>query len=97
MDAQIEGELVIEHGCIRVEKIDGVDLLLIWPPGFELSVDGGDVRISDDTGTSLSVGEEVRIGGGGAPLALVQVLVEQPLPNDCPGPYWVVGEIPVPR
>ena len=23
MDARIEGELVIEHGCIRVKKIDG--------------------------------------------------------------------------
>ena len=85
---------MIEHGRIRVENMNGVDHLFIWPLGFELSVDGEDIRISDNSGGSLSVGEEVRIGGGEAPLALVQVLLERP---DCPGPYWVVGDIPVPR
>ena len=30
MDARIEGELVMERGCIHVKKIDGVDFLLIW-------------------------------------------------------------------
>ena len=97
MEALLEGELTLEHGCLRAKKKNGTDYLLIWPPGFKLSVDGGDIRISDDSGASLTVGEKFRIGGGGAPLAHVQILVEQPLPRDCPGPYWVVGEIPVPR
>ena len=96
-EALMEAELVLEDGCLRAKKMKGTDYLLIWPPGFKLSVDGGDVRVSDDTGTSLSVGEEVRIGGGGVSLTHVQVLVEQPLPHDCPGPYWIVGEIPGPR
>ena len=43
---------------------------------------------------SLSVGEEISIGGGEAPLSEAQTFVEEPLPSDCPGPYWVVGEIP---
>ena len=97
MEALLEDELTLEHGCLRAKKIDGVDFLLIWPPGFELGVDGGDIRISDDSGASLTVGEKVRIGGGGALLSHVQILVEPPLPRDCHGPYWVVGEIPVPR
>ena len=96
MDADLEGELVLEDGCLRGISKGGTDYFLIWPHGFKLSVDGPDIRISDDSGLSLSVGEEIRIGGGEVPLAHVQTLVEQPVPDDCPGPYWVVGEVPIP-
>ena len=96
MDADLEGELVLENGCLRSKKEDGTDYLLIWPKRFKLTVDGRDIRISDDSGASLSVGAEIRIGGGEVPLAHVQTLVEQPVPDDCPGPYWVVGEVPIP-
>ena len=92
MEALLEGELMLENGCLRAKKMNGTDYLLIWPPGFKLRVDGGEVRISDNTGISLAVGEEVRIGGGEVPLPFVQILVEQPLPRDCTGPYWIVGE-----
>ena len=64
MEALIEGDLVLEDGCLRVDSIHGTDPLLIWPKGFELTVDGRDIRISNDSGVSLSVGQEVRIGGG---------------------------------
>ena len=96
MEALVEGELVLENGCLRAKTQDGSSLLLIWPQRFKLNADGRDTRISDDSGLSLSIGEVVRIGGGEAKLARVQSLVEQPLPNDCPGPYWIVGEIRVP-
>ena len=96
MEALLEGELVLEEGCLRTKSKGGTDYLLIWPHGFKLSVDGPDIRITDDSGLSLSVGEEIRIGGGEVPLAHVQTLVEQPVPDDCPGPYWVVGEVPIP-
>ena len=96
MDADLEGELALEEGCLRTKSKGGTDYLLIWPHGFKLSVDGPDIRIGDDSGVSLSVGEEIRIGGGEVPLAHVQTLVEQPVPDECPGPYWVVGEVPIP-
>ena len=93
MEALFEGELVLENGCLRGKRMDGTDPLFIWPHRFKLSVDGQDIRISDDSGASLSVGEQIRIGGGFAPLARVQAMLAEPLPNDCTGPYWVVGEI----
>lgn len=94
-EALLKGELVLENGCIRARTTDGLsDHLLIWPPGFQLSVDGQDVRISNESGVSLTVGQEIRIGGGELRLAHVQPLVEEPVPSDCPGPYWLVGEIP---
>ena len=94
MEAQLEGELVLENGCLRVKSMDGTGHLLIWPQRYKLSVDGADIRISDDLGLSLSVGEEVRIGGGEKSLARLHTLVEPAIPDDCPGPYWIVGEIP---
>ena len=92
--ALLKGELVLEGGCLRVKSLDGTDHLLIWPQRFKLSVDGRDIRISADSGVSLSVGEKISIGGGEVPLRFLQTLVEQPVPSDCPGPYWLVGEVP---
>ena len=94
MEALHVGELVLDNGCLRSRNIDGTDYLLIWPQRFELTVDGQDIRISDDSGVSLSVGQEIGFGGGEMPLDHLHTLVEQPVPNDCPGPYWIVGEIP---
>ena len=94
MDALLVGDLVLENGCLRLQSMDGTDHLLIWPLRFELTVDGQNIRISNDSGVSLSVGEEIGFGGGEMPLAHLQTLVEEPVPNDCPGPYWVIGEIP---
>ena len=96
MEALHVGELVLENGCLRSRDVGGDSRLLIWPPRFKLTVDGGDIRVSDDSGVSLSVGEKIGFGGGEVPLAHVQTLVEQPVPDDCPGPYWVVGEVPIP-
>ena len=93
LEALLEGQLVLEDGCLRATSVNGTDYLLIWPHGYELTVDGQEIRIRDGSGVSLSVGEEVRIGGGTRKLAHVRTLVEQPLPDDCPGPYWIVGEV----
>ena len=96
MEAELEGQLVSKDGCLRITSIGGTDYLLIWPHGFKLTVDGRNIQVSDDSGVSLSVGEEIRIGGGEVSLSRVQAFVEQPLPSDCPGPYWVAGEVPLP-
>ena len=93
MEADLRGELVLENGCLRIKRMGGTNYLLIWPQRFKLSVDGRDIRVSDDSGVSLSVGEEIRIGGGEVPRAHVQTLVDRPLPDDCPGPDWIVGEV----
>ena len=96
MEAETQGELVLENGCIRLKDMGDMDRLLIWPPRFELTVDGEDIRIRDDSGVSLSVGETIKLGGGEKKIAHLKTMVEPPIPNHCPGPYWVIGEIPLP-
>ena len=93
-DAQIEGKLVLEDGCLRVTRPSGYGHLLIWPQRVRLSVDGGDILIIGDEGVLFSVGDDIRIGGGEVPLYHVQTLVEQSIPEECLGPYWLVGDIP---
>ena len=96
MEAETQGELVLENGCIRLKDMGDTDYLLIWPPRFELTVDGEDIRIRDDSGMSLSVGETIELGGGEKKIAHLKTMVEPPLPNHCPGPFWVVGQIQTP-
>ena len=97
MDALLEGELVSENGCLRVRNIEhGSDHLVIWPYDSEMTADGQGVRvrISDGSEAILSVGEEVRIGGGESYLSFLQRRVAQPIPSEClGGSYWVAGEI----
>ena len=96
MEAETQGELVLENDCIRLKRVSKNDLLLIWPPRFELTVDGEDIRIRDDSGVSLSVGETIELGGGEKKIAHLKTMVEPPIPNHCPGPYWVIGVIRTP-
>ena len=96
MEARTQGELVLENGCIRLKDMGNTDYLLIWPPRFELTVDGEDIRIRDDSGVSLSVGETIELGGGEKKIAHLKTMVEPPIPNHCPGPYWIIGEIQTP-
>ena len=96
MQALMIGELVSENGCLRVRSEDGADHLLIWPNAAEMTADGqgARVRTSDGSEAILSVGEDVRIGGGELPLVYVQRRVLEPIPSECIGGwYWVVGEI----
>ena len=86
LEGRLEGNLVLKDGCLRLESMSGTDPLLIGPKRFRLTVDDRGIHISDDSGVSLSVGEELRIGGGEVPLASLQSLAEQPVLNDCPGP-----------
>ena len=96
MEAETQDELLLENGCLRLKRLSKNDLLLIWPPRFELTVDGEDIRISDGSGVSVSVGETIELGGGEKKIAHLKAMVEPPIPNHCPGPYWVIGEIPLP-
>ena len=49
------------------------------------------VRLSKNSEVTLSVGDRIRMSGGVAALSHVQNIVEQPIPSDCTGPYWLVG------
>lgn len=90
--ALIGGELVLANGCLRVGTADGNSSLLVWDPSFSIREDQGVVQIINGAGEVVaSVGDLVIIGGGFVPKPTYMELTE-PLPEDCPGPYWLVGD-----
>jgi hypothetical protein len=90
----IEGELVLENSCLRVNGVKnlptGDNFLLIWDPRFSTHTAQGVVQVVDSsTGEVLvSVGDSVSIADGGDTI----YPTKKPIPDECPGPYWVVGE-----
>ena len=95
LEAEAVGELVSENGCLRLRRIDiddGAGRLLIWNQTADMTADGLGVRITNESGvsSSFSVGEKLRMGGGETRnLDEVQESLVQPIPGNCPGPYWV--------
>ena len=90
----MEGELVSENGCLRIMvTYDDASRLLIWPQTADMAADGQGVRITDESGvsSSFSVGDKLRVSGGETKIDHVQKIVVQPIPSNCPGPYWLVG------
>ena len=98
LEALIKGKLVLENGCLRISGVDGAvngaTFLLIWDQRFSTRTEDGVVQVLDSsTGEVLaSVGDFVEVGGGFVDYPTSRGLKE-PLPSDCPGSYYVVGEL----
>ena len=100
MEALLEGELRLVDGCLRAgdEYAGQQGELIIWPPGYWAAAEDGVIVVYNTEGQAVArVGDVVSLGGGEvfqlfqSPTARESV-VEQP-PAECPGPYWVVGQI----
>ena len=94
LEAMIVGELVSENGCLRLRvTYDDASRLLIWPNTAEMTADGQGVRVIDDSGVTVafSVGDGMQMGGGETKIDHVRKIVVQPIPSNCPGPFWLVG------
>jgi len=94
--ARLDGEFSIVDGCLRVKSVPGdTNYLLAWPPEYagKVAIEGDTVRIIDgDEEVVWHAGAMVRLGGGET--GTITQLGEQPSSQaDCPGPYWVVGDV----
>lgn len=95
MQALLSGQLRLVDDCLRVYagEDDETGLLPIWPAGYALEAEGDALLILDETGVIVArVGEQVELGGGPLSDEAAAEVVDQ-LPEQCPGPYWLVGEI----
>ncbi len=55
----------------------------------------GVIEVLDRNGQVVArVGEQIRMGGGEIPLtAELERQLREPLPKECPGPYWLMGQL----
>jgi len=90
---QLQGELELDDGYLRVKYFDD-NYLLIWPHGFSLRTEGKEIQVIDSDGQLVArVGERIKVGGGEVPAEIVEKYIGQPLPDNCTGPYWIVSEV----
>ncbi|UCH42567.1 MAG: DUF3221 domain-containing protein [Dehalococcoidales bacterium] len=97
MEALLFGELIVTERCLRVKEPEGnTSYLIIWPNGYTYSVEGDEIQIRNSQGnTVFRVGDQVRLSGGEIPVLSAQLIADyiyNGLSNECPGPYWLVGE-----
>lgn len=97
--ARTEGILVNEEGCIRIKKPNEnrPGDALAWPPDLEKSIEDGRLWVVSGLVSGhrqeyiIRFGERVVLSGGWNNNLDEQLLGT--IPDDCPGPYFVVGGI----
>jgi hypothetical protein len=97
MEALVRSTLVLVDNCIRLQNQSDevvIDYLLIWPPDFNISNENGAVNILDENNNIVaSIGDKVEMGGGEIHLlSLLDEFIQEQVPPQCPGPYWMVGD-----
>jgi hypothetical protein len=94
MDALLQGRLVAEEGCLRVRTFENESYLVIWQPDYFLNDNHGQIEILDRDGEVVArLGEEIRMGGGGASGPEFDAYLGKAIPSRCAGPYWLMGEL----
>jgi len=89
------GILALDGGYLRLEYQGTTDSdLLIWPPGFSIYIQDDTIHVLNKDGNEVArLGDEIKAGGGQVPLVIVGKYTGQTLPEDCPGPYWLISEV----
>jgi hypothetical protein len=96
--ALMYGQLVNDVGCLRVVANEGGETyLVLWPAEAEVIVDGDTIAIQDANDEIVArVDQQIGLVGGEYTQRDWVAELLQPgrgLPDDCPGPYWLTGEI----
>ncbi len=90
--AEIQGELVLISGCLRIDVDEQQSRLMIWPDRFSFRASSTGVEILDARGQVVArVGGRVSLGGGEA-IAFSKVDILPNYVDKCAGPYWIASE-----
>lgn len=95
MEALTRGTLVLTDNCIRLERGESLaNYLLIWPPDFDFTSENGTIKIlNGENEIMASIGDRVEMGGGEIHLlSQLDKFIQEQIPSQCPGPYWIIGE-----
>ena len=96
MMAALDGKLVMDGKCLRVESDYGGSVLLLWPPDYSVAIQGDTVQVTEGlvSGNRIEydfhIGDQVHFAGGAAPYPIDSSFF-QVSPTSCPEPYWIYG------
>jgi hypothetical protein len=95
MEALTRGTLILTDNCIRLERGESLaNYLLIWPPDFNFTIEDDTIKIlNSENEIVASIGDRVQMGGGEVHiLSQLDKFIQEQVPSQCPGPYWIIGE-----
>ena len=90
-------QLIEQGGCLRGGSASD-SYLIIWPPGYQLTIEGDRLLILNELGEAWArVGDTVVLGGHGVDTVegLVTAIPEpyaSMVAGTCPGPYWILSD-----
>lgn len=99
MAALMEGELIEVNGCLRAtDESYREGFLILWPYDSDIRVSDNTIEVLNGAGQIVArVGEPLRLGGGAMESAASMAGFDELIPGlpltNCPGPYWVAGEL----
>ena len=92
MEALIIGNLEVVDGCLRIVG-DHDSHLVIWQTDYFLNDNNGTLEIWNRDGEVVAtVGESIAMGGGEGAMPQEHIL-QEPLPEQCTGPFWYMGQL----
>ena len=95
------GPILLEDGCLRVGVSDSMftSYVIVWPPQYAVAFDDETAWATWSDWRNVRIGDEVVLSGGRLleiePLLDAEVLRLASIPDDCPGPYWVMEDVEV--
>jgi hypothetical protein len=88
------GKLILKDGCLRLENSEE-SYLLIWPGWFSFEIVNRLIHFRytrlGKTLTRVKPRDTITIAGGAVDDRPYNT--QQPIPKQCKGPYWMVGDI----
>ena len=93
------GPILLEDGCLRVGVSNSMftSYVIVWPPQYAVAFDDESAWATWPDVQTVRVGDEVVLSGGRLleiePLLDAEVLRLASIPDDCPGPYWMVADV----
>lgn len=96
--ALTQGTLIYDGKYLLIKGVyptSGADYLPIWPYGYSVNVEGGEIQVLNESSQVVArVGDIIKVGGGETTKEVVEEnYIGESLPDDCEGPYWLVSRV----
>ncbi len=96
--ALIEGKLVLEDGCLRVQNKflfwQRYSDLVIWRFGYTWKAEDSEIWILNEKSEKVAkVGDSVKMAGGALSSDAVESATGKEPPLGIEGPFWLMGDI----
>jgi len=93
MTADVSGNLELVDDWLRLES-SGDSYLLVWPYGFSVRGEGGEIQVLDGDGQVVAVvGGAITVGGGETTVEIAESYAGKSFSGEVDGPFWIVSEV----